>query len=290
MQPLEIKFHDPAGEGFPFYLVTSPEIGMKKLLAAGLEKIFQIGPVFRDYEEFGYTHNTEFLMLEWYRAPGGLKEIMNDTEELVKFVAQKIGVNKIVVDQKTVDVSSAWERISMRDLWKKYLDVDLSDYLTSESMAVLGQKLGYNTLAEDPYEDNFYKIFLNKIEPFLGWEKPVMIYDYPLAMSALCQRSPQDGNYVERCECYIAGVELSNAYGELVDAAEQAERMRENYDFREKNNLKLSPIAEDLNVAIGEIKSAGGIALGVERLIMLLTGAHNINDVIFDSVADQVEK
>lgn len=290
LQPLPVMFHNPNGKSFPFFLVTSPEVGMKKLLAAGLPKIFQVCPVFRDYEDFGYTHNTEFLMLEWYRSPGNLQAIMDDTENLVKSVAKNIGVQKINVLDKEVDLMADWERISMKDLWKKYLDINLDDYLTGEKMAELANVLGFKVDASEPYEDLFYKIFLNKIEPFLGSEKPVMIYDYPLAMAALCQPNPDDPRYVERVECYIAGLELSNAYGELVDMLEQEKRMQENYDFRMKNNLVISPIDHDFNRAVGEIKSAGGIALGVDRLVMLLTESDNINEVIFESVADQVER
>lgn len=290
LQPVPVKFHNPKGEEFPFFLVTSPEVGLKKLLGAGLPKIFQVCPVFRDYEDFGHTHNIEFLMLEWYRSPGGLAEIMDDTENLVKFVAKKIGVEKIKVGDKEIDLLSAWERIGMKDLWKKYLDVNLDDYLTDETMAELAKSLGYNIQPGEVYENSFYEIFLNKIEPFLGSTRPVMIYDYPLPMSALCRPNSGDPRYVERAEVYIAGLELSNAYGELVDVGEQKRRMEGNCDFRVKNGLVLSPIDEDFNMAVGAIRSAGGIALGVDRLVMLLTGAKDINEVIFESVADQVER
>jgi len=290
LQPVPIKFHNPNGKEFPFVLVTSPEIGLKKLLGAGLSKIFQVCPVFRDYEDFGHTHNPEFLMLEWYRSPGGLTAIMDDTENMVNVIAQKIGVEKIKVGDKEVNLLIEWERISMKDLWKKLLDVNLDDYLTDETMAELARSLGYNVKVGEAYENSFYEIFLNKVEPFLGAERPVMIYDYPLPMSALCRPNPSDPRYVERSECYIAGLELSNAYGELVDVVEQSKRMQESYDCRIKNNLALTPIDEDFNVAVGEIKSAGGIALGVDRLVMLLTEAKDINDVIFESVADQVER
>ena len=288
LQFLPVKFHDPQGKEFPFFLVTSPEIGLKKMLAGGLEKIFQITPVFRDYEDFGHTHNTEFLMLEWYRSPGNLFEIMDDTENLIKFISQKIGVENIQLNGKKIEILSSWERISMRDLWQKYLQINLDDFLTNEKMIGLARSFGFETEDEEEYENVFYKIFLNKIEPFLGWERPVMIFDYPLPMAALCQVSANNPNYVERSELYIAGLELSNAYGELVDKEEQVKRMKDNYDFRKNSGLVLAPIDEDFNEAIDNIKSAGGIALGVDRLIMLLTGASNIDEVIFDSVSDQV--
>lgn len=287
---LPVKFHNPKGEEFSFFLVTSPEIGLKKMLAGGFEKIFQITPVFRDYEDFGHTHNTEFLMLEWYRSPGGLQEIMDDTEKLVKFISEKIDVKSISFKGKTVDLTSVWERISMKDLWQKYLQVDLDNYVTTKKMVDLARSLGLTVEEGEEYEDVFYKIFLNKVEPYLGWERPVMIFDYPVPMAALCRVNPNNQNYVERAEVYIAGIELSNAYGELVDKKEQENRMKENYNFRRNNGLVLSPIDDDLNEAIGNIKSAGGIALGVDRLVMLLTGADNINEVIFESVSDQVER
>lgn len=288
LQPMPVTFHDPKGVAHQFFLVTSPESGLKKILAGGFNKIFEICQVYRDYENFGHRHNPEFTMLEWYRAPGTIEEIMDDTENMFKSIARAINTPKIFFNNKTITILTQWERVSMKELWKKYVNVNLDEYLTNESMAQLALAAGYEINTKDSYEDNFYKIFLNKIEPHLGMDKPTLVYDYPFPMSAFCRKKPADPRYVERVELYIGGLELANGYGELVDGEEQEKRMKENHEFRKDYGSVMAPIDEDFNAAVAHMPSAGGIALGVDRMVMLFTGARDINEVIFESVGDQV--
>jgi elongation factor P--(R)-beta-lysine ligase len=288
LNPISVMFHDPRGVENKFYLQTSPEFAMKKLLAAGYEKIFQICKCFRDFEQFGGNHNTEFTMIEWYRAPGTLEEIMDDTEKLFKYVAENIGVSEVLYKDRKVSVACVWDRLSMREVWKKYIGVELNDYLTKEKMSELARERGFAALDNEPYEDLFYKIFLNEIEPKLGMEKPVMIYDYPEQMTSLSRLSKNDPRYAERFELYIAGLELCNAFGELTDAAEQKNRLEADKEKRAQMGKEIWPVDLDFISALESgIPNAGGIALGVDRMIMLFTGAKDINEVIFQAVGDQ---
>lgn len=288
LNPIPVLFHDPHGVENILYLQTSPEFAMKKLLAAGFGKIFQICKCFRDFEQFGGNHNTEFTMIEWYRAPGMLEEIMNDTEKLFKYVAEKLGVSEVQYKDKKVSVVDEWERLSMCEVWKKYAGVELDNYLTGEKMSELARARGYAVEEKEAYEDLFYKIFLNEIEPKLGTEKPIMIYDYPAQMCSLSRLSKNDSRYAERFELYIAGLELANAFGELTDAGEQKERLEADKEKRKKLCKETWSVDPDFITALESgIQNAGGIALGIDRMIMLFTGAKDINEVIFQAVGEQ---
>lgn len=294
LNPLPITFHGPDGRGGKFYLRTSPEYALKKLLAAGFTKIFEIGKVFRDFEEFGKTHNTEFTMIEWYRAPGTLAEIMDDTENLFKFVAQRLGVKEINYKDKKIKINGAWERLSMKEAWQKYAGVDLNEFLTTEKMRELAKGRGYGVEGSDAYEDLFFKIFLNEIEGRLGFPVPTVVYDYPAQMCSLSKLCANDQRYAERFELYVGGLELANAFGELTDAEEQKKRLEDDKNLRAKLGKETWPVDPDFISALGGLpakarKATAGIALGVDRMVMLFTGAKDINEVIFQSVKDQIE-
>jgi lysyl-tRNA synthetase class 2 len=177
----------------------------------------------------------------------------------------------------------------MREAWKKYLDVELNDYLSSENLARLSIKLGYKPGQGDEYEDLFYRIFLNKIEPLLGIDAPVFVYDYPAQMCSLSQISKTDPRYAERVELYVGGLELANGFGELTDAKQQKELLQRDLELRKKLGKQTWPIDEDFIAALESgVPNAGGVALGVDRMVLLFTGAKDLNEVIFQSVADQL--
>lgn len=289
LNPISVNFHDPNGHEEKFYLHTSPEFAMKKLLAAGYEKIFQITKCFRDYEEFGGLHNTEFTMIEWYRSPGDFIEIMNDTEELFKFVGKKLEVENLTFKDKKIKISGPWDRLTMKEIWEKYLNVNLDDYLSLEALKKLTSELGFSVNEDDAYEDLFYKIFLNKIESNLGIDKPVFIYNYPAGMASLSRLCASDSRYAERFELYIGGVELANAFGELTDAEDQNTRLEMDEEHRKTLGKETWPVDPGFIDALKSgIRPAGGIALGVDRMILLFTGARNLDEVIFQSVKDQI--
>lgn len=296
-----LRAGDPNGKSEQFYLRTSPEYALKKLLAAGYEKIFELSKCFRDFESFGGNHNTEFTMLEWYRAPGKLQNIMDDTENLFKFVAEKTSGKILRYKDVEINIFEKWERVTMKEIWQKYSGINLDDNLTIEQLSNTARVRGYSVSEADAYEDLFFKIFLNEIEPKLGLDKPVFVYDYPAQMSSL-SRLCADVRYAERFELYAGGLELANAFGELTDAAEQKKRLEEDKDLRRKLGKETWPVDPDFIEALRSGIPAGGlaghssegaaagIALGVDRMVLLFTGAKDLNEVIFQSVNDQIEK
>lgn len=290
LNPPELIFHNPKGEFEKFFLHTSPEYGMKKLLAAGFNKVFQITKCFRDYEAWGDgTHNTEFAMIEWYRAPGTYFEFMNDAEELFKYVARQYQVSSIKYQGKEIDVLDSWDRKSMKELWKEYVGVNLDDYLEIKELQKLTEKRRFAISDNDQYEDLFFKIFLNEIEPHLGAKRPVFVYEYPAQMCSLSRRCAYDKRYAERAELYIGGLELANGFGELTDGEEQEKRLEEDRNMRKKLGKPTWEVDQDFIAALASgIPESSGIALGIDRMVMLFTGARSINEVLFQSVNDQL--
>jgi lysyl-tRNA synthetase class 2 len=270
------------------YLTTSPEFSLKKLLAAGFTRVFFITKCFRDFEEFGHTHNTEFTMIEWYRAPGTYQQIMDDTEELFQFVGKNLDTSEVIFNDRKIPIMKSWERITMKELWQKYVGVNLDEYLEIEKLKNLVSELGYQVDETDLYEDLFFKIFLNKIESQLGMERPVFVYEYPRQLCSLSNICSHDTRYAERFELYVGGLEVANAFGELTDAVEQKKRLTEDRELRQKLGKENWEVDEDFIRALTSgIPTAGGIALGIDRMVVLFTGAHDINEVIYGSIADQ---
>jgi lysyl-tRNA synthetase class 2 len=168
----------------------------------------------------------------------------------------------------------------MKEIWMKYVGVNLDDYLIEEKMHELCIQLGYKPKENEPYEDLFYRIFLNKIEPNLGIENPVIIYNYPAQMASLARLNQEDPRYAERFELYANGIELANAFSELTDSVEQEKRLLEEKKLRQKLNKDVYDIDHEFVSSLTEIKSAAGIALGVDRLIQVLLGCKNIDEVL----------
>jgi elongation factor P--(R)-beta-lysine ligase len=270
LNPMKIDIHDENKNKFTGYLHTSPEYTMKKMLASGFEDIFSICKCFRDQESFGGTHNPEFTMIEWYRTDADMWNIMDDVEKLFEFINKNLKLN----------FNTKFERIHMRDLWQKYININLDNFLDKQSMFDLCKKLDFNPDESEPYEDLFYRIFLNKIEPHLGKDKPQIVHHYPAQMSALAKLSKEDKNYAERFEVYINGLELANAFSELTDSDEQLARLKEEQYLRKKLNKNIFDIDEDFIYAVKNLPKCSGIALGVDRLVQLFTGCKNINNVI----------
>ncbi len=290
LNPVSVVFYDPVGKAENFYLHTSPELAMKKLLAVGYEKIFQIVKCFRNNESFGGNHNTEFTMVEWYRAPGKYQDIMDDTENLFKFVGRNLEIKKLRNREKDIFIDCEWTRLSMKEVWKKFINVNLDDYLEVDSLKKLAQDKGYNIDGSDAYEDIFFKIFLNEIESHLGNETPIFVYDYPVQMTSLSRLCAHDNRYAERFELYVGGLELANAFGELTDAKEQKDRLENDKKLRGELGKPTWPVDPDFIEALQSgIAPAGGIALGVDRMVLLFTGAKDINEAIFGSISDQID-
>lgn len=281
--PIRINVHNEKGEEFKGYLHTSPEYTMKKMLAAGFDNIFCLGKCFRDYESFGGTHNPEFTMIEWYRKNANFTQIMTDIEKLFKYIGQKLMATKYkkLIQKNWPKINQKWEKISMTDLWLKFVNVNLDDYLTLEKISALCREKGFKLDENSTFEDYFYKIFLNLIEPNLGLEKPVIIHHYPAQMAALSRLSQSDQRYAERFELYIGGLEIANCFSELIDADEQLQRLKEDLKLRQKLGKEIFDIDyEFINALKNNLPEMAGIALGVDRLVQVFLACENINNVI----------
>lgn len=270
LSPMKLQLHNERAESFTGFLHTSPEYTLKKMLAAGYEKIFSLCKVFRDYESFGGTHNPEFTMVEWYRAHENFYAIMDDVEKLFAFVFNGL--------EKTQSLH--FERLHMRDLWQQYVGVNLDDYLEKEKMFALCVERGFTPAEGEAYEDLFYRIFLNEIEPQLATRGAVIVHHYPKQMAALSRISETEPNYAERFEVYINGLELANAFGELTDSVEQRKRLEEERELRKKLQKDVYDIDEEFVQAVGHMPPSSGIALGIDRLVQFFTSCQEIDSVI----------
>ncbi|EKE06916.1 MAG: hypothetical protein ACD_18C00238G0002 [uncultured bacterium] len=276
---IETIFHNEQKQEFRGYLHTSPEYAMKKMLAAGFQNIFYLGKTFRDEESFGGTHNPEFTMLEYYRTGVDMFILMKDVEELFKFLEERFSRNGERV-MRNEDKNFKFLRITMRDLWLKIIDINLDEYLTREKMWELCKEKKYNVEENENYEELFYRIFLQEIEPELKNMGSVIVYNYPAQMASLSKLSETNPNYAERFEVYIDGLELANAFSELTDNQEQLKRLEAEQKERERQGKKVYEIDMDFIEAVGQMPNSAGIALGVDRLVQLFTSCQNINNVL----------
>lgn len=278
LSPMKLDVHNEKGESFAGYLHTSPEYTLKKMLAAGFGDIYSVCKTFRDYESFGGTHNPEFTMIEWYRTKVDMFKIMDDVEGLFEFLTKK--TQELRIANLKLQTIGDFERIHMRDLWRKFIGVNLDEYLNKEKMFELCVLRGYKPERNEEYEDLFYRIFLNEIEPHLGKEKPVIVHHYPMQMAALAKQSFQEAGYAERFEVYIGGLELANAFSELTDPDEQLRRLEEEKNKRKELKKDVFDIDKEFVEAVANMPESAGIALGIDRLVQLFTDCKNIDDVI----------
>ena len=264
------------------YLHTSPEYCMKKLLAQRWDKIFQVCRVFRD-EEVSRTHQIEFTMLEWYRTHADYRKIMEDCEGLLDFLSREILKGSGLTYQgKKIDLAPPAERLSVAGAMRTYGKVDIEKNCDGASLLEEAKSQGFlfDPGAYYSFEEVFFKIFLEAVEPLLGSPKPTILYDYPAGMAALARISPRNPLWAERFELYIAGLELANAFSELVDPVEQRKRFESEQRLRAVLQKPLYPIDEELLMALSRMPPSAGIALGVDRLAMLFCDAPSIQEVL----------
>lgn len=259
------------------YLHTSPEFAMKKLLAAGEERIFTLSRVWRN-REGGPRHAVEFTMLEWYRAGEGYEELMQDCAAILKIAAEAAGVSTFRHRDITCDPHAPPRRTTLAAEAARH-GVDL--LATLDAPAALAAQLaaiGIPSAADDTWSDLFSRLLTARIEPNLG-PGPVILDAYPAPEAALARKSPADPRTAERFELFACGVELANAFGELTDPAEQRARFIADMDAKERIYGTRYPLDEDLLSALAQMPPAAGCALGFDRLVMLATGAPRLSDV-----------
>ncbi|MEW5805563.1 MAG: EF-P lysine aminoacylase EpmA [Patescibacteria group bacterium] len=282
LNPLSFEFCNEKNKKYQGYVITSPEYSLKKLLALGFPKLFEIARVFRQGESFGPWHNPEFTMLEWYRPNSNYKKIMKDAENLVSFLAKALYKKPVIVyGGKKIDLSLPWPRLSVKQAFKKFAGIDLDKVKSFNAFKKIVKNKDYQTNKSFDWNDLFYLIFLNEIEPNLPQNKPIIIYDYPLPQAALAKRKNKNSFYAERFEIYIAGLEIANAFSELTDWREQEKRLKQEQKLRRQLGKEIYQIDKDFIAALKSgIPETGGIALGIERLEMLLLDIQDINELL----------
>lgn len=283
---------DRARNGTPAYLSTSPEVPLKKLIVAGIGNCYSITKSFRNTEMQSRTHNPEFTILEWYRTHVSYEKIMDDCEVFILHINTSIGHGNILTYQgKSFDLSKKWQRITVADAFMKWAQVDLRTFFDIENARKTCKKKGYVVHTSNTWEELYNQIYLNEIEPHLGVEAPTIIYEFPGTMAALARKKDSDPRFAERFEFYIAGLELGDCYGELTNWKEQEARFHEELKELKRLGKTLYDYDHDFIAALKEgMPEASGIAVGIDRLIMLFANVTHIADTMFFPIGDLFEK
>ena len=242
-----------------WYLITSPELHMKRLLAAGYERIFQISRCFRRAER-GRLHNPEFTLLEWYRTEANYLDMIRDTEQLLLFLANNLCRTTVISYQgRQINLAPPWEHLSIRQAYIKYAGWDPIGSFDARC-----------------FDDDMAL----QIIPSLPLDRPVVLKDYPKEAASLAQLKPGEPDIAERAEIFLGGLELANAYSELNSRKEQMWRFSEEAAVIEKTQGRRAPLPQSFLEAVGHMPHAGGIALGLDRLAMLFCDASSIDEVL----------
>lgn len=244
------------------YLQTSPEFAMKRLLAANSGSIYQICKAFR-HEDHGKQHNPEFTILEWYRLDFDHHDLMQDMDEFLQF---------------TINTKPA-QKISYCELFQQYLNIDPIKS-SIETLQQCAQKHGLNIIPDLTHDDWLNLLLTHVIEPHLGIDQPTFIYDYPASQAALARINPDNSKVAERFEVYINGVELANGFHELTDSQEQRQRFMNDLEQRRELNLPTMPLDENFLAALDDLPGCAGVALGIDRLLMIQNQYENIEEVL----------
>jgi elongation factor P--beta-lysine ligase len=264
---------------------------MKKLIANGAKKIFQICKAFRNPQELDPLHNPEFTILEWYRVNATYTDLMLDCENLINFIFKKLKqkfqikktkLKKFINYQNTwIDIAPPWPRITLKEAFSEFANVNLDDFLNLKNAKEIAQKKGYQVEKDTTWEQIYHQVFLNEVEPKLPKDKPVILYDYPAQLAEGAKLKDLNPKYAERFEFYIGGLELGNGYTELTDWREQEKRFKIALAERKRLKIKVFDYDHDfIKVLKKGLPSCTGMAVGVDRLIMLFTNAKTIKQVI----------
>jgi elongation factor P--(R)-beta-lysine ligase len=262
------------------HLHTSPEYAMKRLLGCeGLSRCYQLARVFRD-GEVSRTHNPEFTLLEFYAAPGSAETIMADLEQILFACAAEAPARKgHGRGSGTLSLRPPFERITCRDAFLRYAGFDPLP-LDAEAFAQAARACGVRPAANASWDDVFTQVLLEKVEPALGIERPTFLSEYPASQAALARLKASDPRVAERFELYACGLELANGFSELCDSREQRRRLIDEQQQRRRLGREVFPLDEKFLAALDRIGEAGGVAVGFDRLLMLLTGAETIAEVL----------
>ena len=275
------------------HLHTSPEYAMKRLLArGGFPRIYQLARVFRD-GEVSPTHNPEFTLLEFYAAPGDAALLMQHLEELLEEAALKLRASATAPartergrSRTQLDLTAPYERLTCRDAFVRHAGFDPLP-LDGAALAQAARACGVRVQDGSSWDDGFTQVMLELIEPALGLDRPVFLTEYPASQAALSRLKPGDPRVAERFELYAGGLELCNGFSELTDAREQRARLEEEQRLRRRLGRDVFPLDEQFLAALPHMPAAGGVAVGFDRVLMLLTGAKAIAEVLLFPAAEE---
>src|SRR5579863_2933777 len=273
------------GTKSPLYLRTSPEFAAKKLLAAGERRIVEFARAFRNRER-GALHHPEFTLIEWYRAGEPYRVLMDDCTAILKRAAEAGGTNRLSFRGRSVDPFAVPERLTVAEAFGRYAGIDLLATLSGgepdrDALSRAAQAQSIRVSEDDRWGDIFSRVLVEKIEPNLGIGRVTILDEYPSTQAALA-RPAADPRVTQRFELYACGVELANGFGELTDPAEQRRRLE--HEMAEKQRIygERYPLDEDFLAALATMPQASGVALGLDRLVMLATGASRIDQVLWN--------
>ncbi len=242
-----------------WFLQTSPELCMKRLLCAGYPRIFQICKSFRKKER-GSRHLPEFTLLEWYAADTSYIEMMDQCEELIRYACKAIGCgDSIVYQEKPIDFTHPWPKMSVNEAFDTYATLSLEHALSRNC---------------------FHETIAFEVEPHLGIGKPLFLFDYPESQRAFSKLKSGEPALAQRFELYIQGIEICNAFSEITDPAEQRQRFEEERNARIISGKEMYPMPERFLQSLDDMPEASGNALGMDRLVMLFSDTPIIDDVI----------
>jgi lysyl-tRNA synthetase class 2 len=283
IDPFEAPFIPQTGVGArkSLWLHTSPEYAMKRLLADGSPPLFQICKTYRNGEVSG-THNPEFTMLEFYRPHADYHAIMTDLEGALA------AVERVIAPTRGLFTQLPFERLTVRDAVLRHTGIDLFAHADGASLREAALKLGVHVGSSTSFDDVFFHLFLERVERKLGFGRPTFLIEYPASMASLSRLKPGDARVAERVELYADGVELANGFSELIDEHEQRKRLIEEQDLRRSLGRPVFPLDENFLAALPRMPPSGGIAVGLDRVLMLLMGVREISEVLLFPARDFV--
>ena len=291
LHAFETALAGPDGASRRLFLHTSPEFASKKLLAAGESKIFDFARVFRNRER-GRLHAPEFTMLEWYRAREDYEAVIADSLALLWLAADVAGAERLRHRETVCDPRAEAQHLTVAEAFTHLAGIDLLATLSesgkgdADALRLRARRGGIEVSDDDGWSDIFAKVLTLRIEPRLGIERPCILYEYPVCEAALARVSPRDARVAERFELYACGIELANGFGELTDPAQQRARFEIEMAKKERVYGLRYPLDEDFLAALAHMPPASGVAMGFDRLVMLATGAPNIDSVLWTPLSD----
>jgi lysyl-tRNA synthetase class 2 len=276
----------PGGERMRRYLRTSPEFACKKLLAAGERRIVEFARSFRNRER-GSLHAPEFTMLEWYRTGEPYDVLMDDCAALVAVAAETVNTKAFSWRGVSADPFARPERVPVAEAFSRYAGIDRLQLMERDRLALAARGAGVEIAANDTWGDIFSRVLVERVEPHLGAGRATVLYEYPAVMSALARPKASDPRVAERFELYVCGIELANGCAELGDPAAQRRNLEAQMAEKQRIYGERYPIEEDFLAALAQMPPACGVALGLDRLVMLATGATHIDQVQWTPAVDR---